>query len=69
MDIENFNFNVKMKKLEEISKDLEKNDLDLEESIRLYKEGIDLYKKCQLYLENTKGKIIEIRDEQEIELE
>lgn len=50
----------KIKRLEEISKLLEKGT-NLDESLKLYEEGCRLAKECLKELEKAKGKIIIIK--------
>lgn len=44
-------------KLENIIKDLEDEDISLEESIDKYEEGIKLYKYCNSILKEYEGKV------------
>ena len=46
-----------MKELEEISLNLEKGDLTLDESVAKFEEGMELSKKCSKILENAEKKI------------
>lgn len=57
------NFETKLKRIEEISKLLEDDELDLNSSVKLYKEGLKLIKQSRDILENTKLKIIQIEQE------
>lgn len=57
MENNDFNFEEAMKKLEEIANQLEKNDLDLDESVKIFEEGMKLSKKCSEILENAEKKI------------
>lgn len=57
------NFETKLKRVEEISKLLEDDELDLNSSVKLYKEGLKLIKQSRDILENTKLKIIQIEQE------
>ena len=43
---ENLSFEEAMKKLEEIANELEKNDLDLDMSMKKFEEGMNLSKYC-----------------------
>lgn len=52
----------KVKRLEEIIEVLEKEGLDLDESIRLYEEGAALYKEAQEILSAREEKSLEIID-------
>ncbi|MBQ3409548.1 MAG: exodeoxyribonuclease VII small subunit [Clostridia bacterium] len=57
MNKEDINFEESMKKLEEIANKLEKNDLDLDESVKVFEEGMKLSKKCSEILENAEKRI------------
>ena len=54
---ENLNFETAMKQLEEISNQLEINDLDLDKEVEKFEEGMKLSKKCNEILENAEKKI------------
>ena len=51
------NFEETMKKLEEIALELEKGDLNLDDSVKKFEEGITLAKQCNKYLEEAEKKI------------
>lgn len=51
------NFEENMKKLEEIANELEKGDLDLNESINKFEEGMKISKECSQILETAEKKI------------
>ena len=51
------NFEENMKKLEEIANELEKGDLDLNESINKFEEGMKISKECSEILEKAEKKI------------
>lgn len=53
----------RIKRIEEISKILESDDLELEESIKIYKEGLKLIKENRKILENAKLKITQIEQD------
>lgn len=55
--MEEKNFEELMKSLEEIASQLEKGDLNLEESISKFEEGMKLSKKCNEIIENAEKKI------------
>ena len=57
MEKKNINFEETMKKLEEITTELEKGDLNLDDSIKKFEEGIKLSKDCNDYLEEAEKKI------------
>jgi len=54
---ENLSFEEAMKKLEEIANELEKNDLDLDMSMKKFEEGMNLSKYCNKILEDAEKKI------------
>lgn len=54
---EDINFEDAMKKLEEIANELEKNELDLDSSVKKFEEGMELSKKCSEILETAEKKI------------
>ena len=51
------NFEETMEKLEKIASDLEKGDMNLEESLARFEEGMKLSKKCNEIIENAEKKI------------
>lgn len=55
--MENINFEESMKKLEQIAEELEKGDLNLEESLTKFEEGMELSKKCNEIIEKAEKKI------------
>ena len=50
-----------MKRLEVIASELDSGEKSLEDCLKLYEEGVKLAKTCLDNLENTKGKITEIK--------
>ena len=50
--MEEINFEEAMKKLEQITAELEKGDLSLDESVKKFEEGIKLSKECNKILED-----------------
>ena len=61
------NFEETMKKLETITVELEKGDLNLEESVKKFEEGMELSKQASKILEEAEKKInILIQREDEI---
>ena len=63
-------FEEMMQELEQISQDLEKGDLSLDESMKKFEEGIALSKKCSEMLETAEKKIkILIQDEDKLKEE
>lgn len=57
MEEENLNFEVAIKSLEQIVQELEKGDLNLDESVKKFEEGMALSKKCTKILEAAEKKI------------
>ena len=51
------NFENKMKKLEEIVNELEKGELNLDDSVSKFEEGIKISKECNKILEEAEKKI------------
>ena len=51
------NFENKMKKLEEIVNELEKGELNLNDSVSKFEEGIKISKECNKILEEAEKKI------------
>lgn len=64
--MEENNFEASLKRIEEIIKALEGNELDLDESIKLYQEGIELTSKCYVKLNEVEKQSIKILEESEI---
>ena len=62
-----FSFEEQMKKLQEIVEKLEKNDIDLDESIRLYEEGLKLSKQLKDQLDGFEEKIAALNKGEENE--
>lgn len=50
-------FEENIEKLEEIAKELEKGDLDLDASVKKFEEGMKISKKCSDILEKAEKKI------------
>lgn len=57
------NFEESNERLQEIIKQLEKNELPLEEATKLYEEGVFLAKKCYKQLFESKGKVTILKTE------
>ncbi len=58
-------FEESMKELEQIAKELESDDLSLDESIKKFEKGMSLSKQCKETLDNAEKKItILINDEE-----
>lgn len=63
-------FEETMRKLEEIAAELEKGDLNLEESVSKFEEGMKLSKECSNLLEDAEKRItILIKDGDEVQEE
>jgi len=56
-----------MKRLEVIAQTLDNGEKSLEECLKLYEEGVKLAKACLTSLEQTKGKITEIKEDKNTE--
>ena len=64
------NFEETMKRLEEITQELEKGDLNLDESVKKFEEGMKLSKEASKILDESEKKInILIQKEDKIEEE
>ncbi len=57
------NFEECNERLQLIVKQLEKNELPLDEAMKLYEEGVALAKKCYEQLNSAKGKVIVLKTE------
>lgn len=55
--MEELNFEEAIKELERITTELEKGDLNLEESVKKFEEGMKLSKKCNSIIEDAERKI------------
>lgn len=56
-ELENLNFEQAMAKLETITTELEKGELDLDTSVSKFEEGMQLSKKCSELLESAEKRI------------
>lgn len=56
------NFEELMSKLEEITNKLEKENLNLDESVKLFEEGMQISKECSEKLENAEKRITVLVD-------
>lgn len=63
------NFEKSMEDLEKIAKELEKDDLSLDESIKKFEEGMNLSKNCKEILDNAEKKITILIDDNEKDFE
>ena len=57
MEEENMNFETAIKSLEQIVQELEKGDLNLDESVKKFEQGMELSKKCTKILNDAEKKI------------
>jgi exodeoxyribonuclease VII small subunit len=51
------NFETALKELEQIVRELESGDVNLDQSLKKFEQGIELYKKCRGTLETAEKKI------------
>lgn len=58
-------FEESMNKLEDLAKDLEKDDLTLDESVKKFEEGMELSKNCKEILDKAERKITILIDGKE----
>lgn len=58
--IRNMNFDEAYKRLNEISVEMERKDLSLEDSVKLYSEAANLVEICKKTLEEAKMKVTEL---------
>ena len=62
---EELSFEEAMTNLEKIADELEKDDLDLDTSVKKFEEGMELSKKCNEILQNAEKKITVLIDGEE----
>lgn len=67
--MEELTFEKSMEKLEDIAKQLEEDDLSLDEGIKKFEEGMKLSKKCKDILDNAEKKITILIDGKEEEFQ
>ena len=60
--MEQYTLDTAMLRLQEITETLEKNECDLEMSMKLYEEGVHLVSFCSKALGDCKQRIIELGD-------
>lgn len=65
----NFDFDKELEKLEDFVRKIEKPDTSLDESLKAYESGVKSYRKCLKYLEEMKGRITAVIDDEEVNLE
>lgn len=58
------NFEESLRKLEEMTEKIRREDTSLEEAIKCYEEGLNCYNKCNEILKNAKQSIEVIRREE-----
>jgi len=63
--MEEVNFEEAMKKLEILAQELEKGDLDIDQSVQKFEEGMALAKKCNDILEKAEKRITILIQEEE----
>ncbi len=64
---ENISFEEIIKQLEQIAQELEKGDLNLDESVLKFEQGMKLSKQCNTILENAEKRInILIRNDNDV---
>ena len=57
MEEKEMNFEEAMQELETITRELEKGDLSLDESVKKFEKGMEVSKKCNEILENAEKRI------------
>ena len=62
------NYEINIKRLEEIITRLEKGEIPLEEGLACFEEGIALVKKCQGYLERAAQKVQVLQEGELVDL-
>lgn len=63
--MEDLTFEEAMKKLEEITNELEDENIDLDTSVKKFEEGMKLSQKCNKILEDAEKKITILVDDKE----
>ena len=61
------NFEENMKQLEQIAKELETGDLDLDASVKKFEEGMKISKECEEKLTNIEAKLAKILQDNQLE--
>lgn len=64
-----YDYEKAVSRLEEITIELEKGDLSLQESLTLFEEGVNLVKKCTNILDVAEGKIKVLTENMDGEME
>ena len=62
---EELKFEDTMEKLESIAKELESDDLSLDESVKKFEEGMEISKKCKEMLDGAEKKITILLNDKE----
>jgi len=62
---EELKFEDAMEKLENIAKELESDDLSLDESVKKFEEGMEISKKCKEMLDGAEKKITILLNDKE----
>lgn len=57
MEKEDINFEQAMKELEQITKELENNELDLDTAVSKFEQGMNISKKCKQILDEAEKRI------------
>lgn len=57
----NKNFEKSLSRLEEISKEIESEEVGLEKSVKLYKEGVELALYCSEFLNNVEQEVLVLK--------
>ena len=65
----NLTFEEAMKKLEDIAKELENDELTLDESVKKFEEGMAISKTCKEILDNAEKKITILINDKETNFE
>lgn len=67
--VKNKNFEKSLTRLQEISKEIENEEISLEKSIKLYKEGLELASYCSEFLSNAEQEVFVLQQEFEDKFE
>lgn len=69
MDGENIDFEMAVKRLEEIVNKLEEEELPLEEALKCFQEGVALVRKCNQQLQAVEGQVEILMQQLEVDLQ
>ena len=64
--MEKLSFEVALKKLETLVKELESGELELEVAVKKYQEGIELAKYCHDLLKNAENVVVKMMKDDEL---